>query len=174
MRNLAQVFFMDIFFLILAIILILIGFVGCLMPVLPGPPLSYVGLLLLEFTKFADFKTSTLIWLGVFAAIIQVLDYIMPTWGTKKFGGSKAGTWGSIVGLIAGMFFLPAIGPFGIITIIAGPFLGAYLGEKLAHQSNDAALKSAFGSFLGFIAGTFMKLVCSTIITIYFVIGILK
>jgi len=109
------------------------------------------------------------LFLGLFALIVQILDYIVPAWGTKKFGGSKYGTWGSIIGLIAGLFFLPALGPFGIITILGGPFLGALIGEKIAGRDSNTATRAAFGSFIGFLAGTFMKLVCSSVITVYYV-----
>ncbi len=150
----------------------LLGLIGCLLPILPGPPLSFVGVLILHFTKFADFSPRLLLLLGLFALIVQILDYIVPAWGTKKFGGSKYGTWGSIIGLIAGLFFLIPIGPFGIITILGGPFLGAFIGEKLAGRDSNAALRAAFGSFIGFLTGTFMKLVCSSVITVYYVMAL--
>ncbi|MBN2524444.1 MAG: DUF456 domain-containing protein [Bacteroidales bacterium] len=165
---------MDYFLLIFSIIIILLGFIGCLLPILPGPPLSFIGILLIHFTKFADFTAGELLFLGLFALIVQILDYIVPAWGTKKFGGSRYGTWGSILGLIAGLFFLPAIGPFGIITILGGPFVGALIGEKIAGKNSNEAMRAAFGSFVGFLAGTFMKLVCSSVITIYYVREIIQ
>ncbi len=165
---------MDYLLLIFSIIVILLGIIGCLLPILPGPPLSFVGALLIHFTKFAEFTSGELLFLGLFALIVQVLDYIVPAWGTKKFGGSRYGTWGSILGLIAGLFFLPAIGPFGIITILGGPFVGALIGEKIAGKNSNDAMRAAFGSFVGFLTGTFMKLVCSSVITIYYVREIIQ
>lgn len=164
---------MDYFLLGLSVLIMLLGFIGCLLPILPGPPLSFIGVLILHFTKFADFTGGELLFLGLLALIVQVLDYIVPVWGTKKFGGSKYGTWGSVIGLIAGIIVLPilglTIGPFGIIGILGGPFVGALIGEKIAGKDSDKAMKAAFGSFIGFLTGTFMKLVSSTIITIYYV-----
>jgi len=164
---------MDWFLLSLAIILILLGLVGCILPVLPGPPLSFIGLLLIHFTQFASFETSTLVSLGMLALVVQILDYIVPVWGTKKFGGTKYGTWGSIVGLLAGIILLPAlgivIGPFGIIGILAGPFFGALVGEKIGGTESDKAMKAAIGSFIGFLAGTLMKLASSIVITVFFI-----
>ncbi len=160
---------MDYFLLSLAGILLLMGIAGCILPILPGPPLSYVGLLLLHFTRFATFGTNTLVFLGLLAVLVQILDYMVPVWGTRKFGGTKYGTWGSIIGLIAGMFFLPAIGPFGIITLLAGPFLGAFIAERMAGRERHEATRAALGSFIGFMAGTFMKLASSLVISIYFV-----
>jgi uncharacterized protein len=164
---------MDYLFLILGVIFIIVGLIGCILPVIPGTPISYVGLLLLHFTRFAEFEISTLFWLGLTTLIVLLLDYIVPVWGTKKFGGSKYGTWGSGIGLIIGLFFLPAIGPFGIITVLGGPFLGAFIGEKLGGKNTNIAVKSAFGSFIGFLAGTFMKLVTSLIIAGFFVVELI-
>ena len=151
----------------------LLGFIGCLLPILPGPPLSFIGVLILHFTKFAHFSPRVLLFLGLLALIVQVLDYIVPVWGTKKFGGSKYGTWGSVIGLIVGIIVLPVlgltIGPFGLIGILGGPFLGALIGEKIAGRDSDTAMRAAFGSFIGFLTGTFMKLVCSSVITVYYV-----
>jgi uncharacterized protein YqgC (DUF456 family) len=160
---------MDYLLLILALLFLLAGFAGCIIPGLPGPPLSFVALIIIHFTRFADFTSSEFIFLGLLALIVQILDYIVPIWGTKKFGGSKSGAWGAIIGLVAGLFFLPAFGPFGIFTILGGPFLGAYIGEKLEGKDSQKALRAAFGSFIGFLAGTMMKLVVSTVIAVYFI-----
>jgi uncharacterized protein YqgC (DUF456 family) len=160
---------LDYFLLILSILVLLAGFIGCLLPILPGPPLSFAAVIIVHFTKFADFTTNEFIFLGLLALIVQVLDFIVPAWGTKKFGGSRMGMWGAVIGLIAGLFFLPAFGPFGIFTILGGPFLGAYVGEKIEGKASDKALRAAFGSFIGFLAGTMMKLAAATIIAVYFI-----
>ncbi len=158
---------MDWFLLVLAIILLLAGLIGGVLPVLPGPPLSFIGMLVLHFSRFADFKTGTLIAFGILAMIVQILDYIVPAWGTKKFGGTKYGSRGSIIGLIFGVFVLPSIvvlGPFGLFGIILGPFVGALIGEKIGGQNSDDAMKAAIGSFIGFLTGTLMKIVTSLVI----------
>jgi len=138
------------------------GILGCILPLLPGPPLNYAGLLLLHFTTRFQFSTDFLIFWAIITAIVYGLDIVIPVWGTKKFGGSKRGVWGSLIGLVAGIFFFP---PFGIII---GPFLGAVIGELTAGKDSGAALKSGFGSFIGFITGTVLKLVASGIMTWYF------
>src|SRR5450759_4899843 len=99
----------DYILLILGIILMILGIIGCLVPVLPGPPLSFLGLILLHVTRFGHFPKTTLIILAAIAVIVTILDYIVPVWGTKKFGGTKYGIRGATVGLIIG-FFLGAIG----------------------------------------------------------------
>ncbi len=153
---------LDYILLILAIILMILGIIGCLAPVLPGPPLSYLGLVLLHFTKFADFSTTVLITLAAIVVIVSILDYIVPVWGTRKFGGSKYGTRGAAVGLIIGLF----LGPVGII---AGPFIGAVVGELIFKDDINYAIRAGFGSLLGFLTGIGLKLAASFVITFYFV-----
>lgn len=147
---------MDVAIIVFAILLILIGIVGSILPALPGPPLAYVSLILLLFhsNQAAHPSVTVLVSYGVAVAVITALDFFLPVWATKKFGGSKAGERGSIVGLILS-FFIPIAGPF---TIIIGPFIGAFVGELMAGNDQKLALNSAFGSFLGFIAGAFAKL----------------
>jgi hypothetical protein len=157
---------MDWLLLVLTIILLITGILGCFLPVLPGPPLSYIGLLLIHFSDFAQFETSTLVILGIVTIIVQILDYVVPIWGTKKFGGTKYGTWGSIIGLLVGLLFLPPLGPFGIFTVLGGPFFGAYIGETMGGSDKRKSLRAAFGTFIGFLAGTFIKIVTSVIISI--------
>ncbi len=167
---------MDWLFITLGILLILVGILGAVLPGLPGPPLSYAALLLLQFTKDPPFSTGFLVIMGIVMVIVTLLDYVVPIYGTKKFGGSKQGVRGSTIGLIVGIFILPllgiVIGPFGLVGIILGPFLGAYIGEKMTGKDSDTALRSAFGSFIGFLAGTFMKLAYSIVALVYFIIGL--
>ena len=152
----------DYILLIFSIILMILGIIGCLVPVLPGPPLSYLGMILLHFSKFADFSSNILIAMAVIAVLVTILDYIVPVWGTKRFGGSKYGTRGATVGLIIGLF----LGPLGIII---GPFIGAFVGELIFKDDIKYALKAGFGSLLGFLTGIGLKLAASFIMTFYFV-----
>ena len=152
----------DYFLLILGIILIILGIIGCLVPVLPGPPLSFLGIIALHLSKFGDFTTTILFVLGAIALVVTILDVIVPVWGTKKFGGSKYGSRGAMVGLIIGFF----IGPVGIIL---GPFLGAFAGEMIFKDDIKYALKAGFGSLLGFLTGIGLKLAASSVITFYFI-----
>ena len=153
---------MDIILISLGIILTITGILGCILPFMPGPPLNYAAILLLHFTTGFQFSNRFLIIWAIVTVAVVVLDYIIPVWGTKKFGGSKQGVWGSVIGLIAGMFFFP---PFGIII---GPFVGAVAGEIIAGKNSKDALKSGFGSFVGFVTGTLLKLIVSGMMTWYF------
>jgi len=150
---------MDIVLLVIGFILILVGVLGSFLPVLPGPPISWLGLLLLHLTKAVPDNWWFLGITLVFALLITVMDYVIPAMGTKKFGGSKAGMIGTVIGLLVAIFF-PILGPFGIII---WPFLGALVGELSNKADQKTALKAAFGSFLGFLTGTFMKFLITII-----------
>ena len=153
---------MDYFLLIVAILLMILGIIGCLVPILPGPPLSYLGLVAVHFTRFANVSHKLFIILGCIAIAVTILDYVVPIWGTRHFGGSKYGARGATVGLIIGLF----LGPPGVI---AGPFIGAVVGELIFKDDIKYALKAGFGSLLGFMTGVGLKLATSLIITFYFV-----
>ena len=103
--------------------------------------------------------------------VITVLDYIVPALGTKKFGGTKKGMWGSTLGLLAGMFII-SFGPLGLGGILVGPFIGAYIGELIAH--NPHPWKAAFGSFIGFLAGTLLKIVFGIVVIVIAIVALLK
>lgn len=158
---------MDYLLLIIAIVLIITGLIGCLAPVLPGPPLSFLGLVAVHFTKFATISPTLFIVLGAIVVVVSVLDYLVPIWGTKKFGGSKYGVRGATVGLIIGLF----LGPAGIII---GPFVGAFVGELIFKDDMKYAIKAGFGSLLGFLTGVGLKLAASGAITFYFIRALVR
>ncbi len=152
---------MDVFLAILGTICIIIGVLGSLLPILPGPPISYAGVLLLHFTQYAQYSTRFLILFAVLTAVVAVLDYVIPIWGTRKFGGSKYGTWGATIGVVVGIF----MGPVGMIV---GPFIGAVVGEMIYGKKSNEAFRAGLGSFIGFITGTLMKIVLSVILAFHF------
>ena len=169
---------MDILLIILGAICLLLGLIGCVAPVLPGVPLSYLGLLLLHWTDRVQFSWQFLVVWGVVVVVIQILDYFIPAWGTKKFGGTKYGVWGSTIGLFVGLF----MGPLGIVV---GPFIGAVLGELIYFNRHpqttlseteqnkntnfNRALRAGFGSFIGLLTGTLIKVICCGVMIAYFV-----
>lgn len=161
---------METFIAIAAIVLGIIGIVGSIAPGLPGPPLSWLGMLIIYIwgsgSNAAGEPMSTtflLIWLGV-VIVISILDYLVPGYFTKLTGGSKYGSWGAIAGLFIGMIYPP-------VGMIFGSLLGAFVAEFLfAGKGAGASLKSAFGAFMGFLAGTGIKLICSGVMLFYIII----
>ena len=153
--------------------LVILGLVGAIVPGIAGPPFSYLGVLLMAFVKNVEHSTEFLVIMGVLAAIVFVLDYVVPVWGTKKFGGSKAGVRGSTIGLIAGLL-ITLVFPIGFIAVLIGPFAGAYIGEKMNNTPDNLAWRSAFGSFIGFLAGTFVKIVFAVVCIVYVVKDIIS
>lgn len=151
---------METLLLILGILALLGGLAGAVLP-LPGPPLSYLGLIFLHFSHFVTISNWGFITFGIITVVVTALDYYVPILGIKKFGGTNYGVWGSTLGVILGFFFIPALG------IFLGAFFGALIGELIGGMSNQKALKAAFGSFLGFLSGIVMKVIVCVAMIIY-------
>jgi uncharacterized protein YqgC (DUF456 family) len=163
---------MKIALVILSFVLHLAGLLGTVIPVLPGPPLSFIALLVMQWSGYGGFSPAFLwLWGGITVAVV-VMDYFLPSLMTKQFGGSRAAAIGSFVGLLAGMFIFP---PWGIII---GSFFGAFIGELIHDRANAAkdgaansggakAFKVAVGSFLAFIVGSGAKLIACSMMLFY-------
>ena len=143
---------MDILLLVIAFILIVIGIIGCIVPGLPGTPIAYAGLWVAQATDRIDFSWQFLLIWGIVVVIISVLDYLVPAWGTKRYGGTKWGVWGSTIGVFIGLFF-------GAAGVILGPLVGAVIGELIAGKELASALRAGWGSFIGIFFGTILKLI---------------
>lgn len=157
---------MDILLITISVLLILIGILGSIVPILPGPPIAFCGLLLVQFTSKHPFSVEFLIIFGLLAIFSAVIDNLLPIYTTKIFNGSKKGVWGSAIGLIIGLFFFPPIG------IIIGPMLGAFIGEIAAGKTAEKAVKPAFGSIIGFLSSIFLRLALSIVMAYYFVVKV--
>ena len=156
---------MEWLWIILGISLVLVGIAGSVLPLLPGPPLAFIGLLLQQLRPEPPFTTKfILIWAGI-VLITAVLDYLIPIWGTKRFGGTKYGVWGCTLGFLAAFW----LGPLGIII---GPFAGAFIGEMMAGQDSRRSFRAAMGSFVGFLLGSFLKLVVCFMFLYYVIASI--
>jgi uncharacterized protein YqgC (DUF456 family) len=152
---------MDVFIMILGAICVLIGVAGSLLPILPGTPVSYIGLLLLLAVDGCSFSVQFMLIILALVVLQQILNYIIPIWGVKKYGGSKAGQWGGVLGLLVGLLFMP----WGMIV---GPFVGAVLGEMMAGKNTSDSLKAGFGSFVGNLLTTVSGLVLSGVMAYYY------
>lgn len=153
---------MDVGLIVVAVLCLLVGTAGVFVPVLPGVPLAWVGLLAAFFSRYSELSVAVLVFTGIAAVFVSVADNILPSVMTKKSGGSKYGSVGSMVGLVAGFF----LGPFGIIF---GPFAGALIGEMIYDSSDKKRVFfAALGTFKGFLAGIGLKLLaCAVFIWIF-------
>ncbi|MCL2702129.1 MAG: DUF456 domain-containing protein [Defluviitaleaceae bacterium] len=153
---------MEIILLILSFVLLIAGLLGSVLPIIPGPPLSFTGLLVLHFSGRGNLTVAfLLIWAGI-TLVVTVGDYFLPSLMTKRFGGSRFAAIGSFLGLVTGIIFFP---PFGMIL---GSFLGAFIGELiLSRAQSKKALKAALGSLLAFAIGTGAKLIICSMMLFY-------
>ena len=146
---------------IIAFVLLFLGLLGSIIPGLPGPPFSYIGILLIHFFTGSQFSTSFLLTWAVIVILVFLLDYFMQVWGVKKFGGGRKAILGTFLGLFMGLLFPP-------VGILIGPFCGAFIGAFLeVRGDNNRAFKIAIGSFIGFVTGTILKLVISSVLFYY-------
>lgn len=150
---------MDIVLLVLAFFMMLIGLIGCIVPGLPGTPIAYIGLWIAQATEKIHFSWQFLLIWGIVVVIISVLDYVVPAWGTKHYGGTKWGVWGSTIGVFVGLFF-------GAMGVIFGPLVGAVIGELISGKQLNDALKAGWGSFVGILFGTILKLIACGLMTV--------
>lgn len=148
----------------IGILLILLGFIGSLLPILPGPPLSFIGLLLFAFIRnFSPPLTPTLmVILLIVTMVVTLIDYLLPLFGAKRYGASKWGIWGAIGGMMIGIFF----SSFGMVL---GAFLGAVLVEWFVSRKEGQALRAGWGIIVGSLLGMILKLGTSGIMAYYLI-----
>ena len=149
---------LDIILIILGVLCLMTGLMGCVLPFLPGPPVAYLGLIFLHFTDKVQYSTTQLIVWLLIVVVIQILDYFTPMLGSKYSGGSKWGNWGCIIGTLVGLLFLP----WGVI------------GELIGNKEFSQALKSGVGSLIGFMLGTLLKFVVCGYFCYQFIMGFLR
>jgi len=157
---------METLLIIIGALFITAGLIGSFLPVVPGPPLSYLGLLTLQLTSSHSFSLSFFIIWALVVVALMVLDNVIPAYGAKKFGGSAYGIWGCMLGMGIGIFFPP-------LGLVLGPLAGAFLGELVGGKKSEQAFRSAWGSFVGFLASTVLKVMASAMMGYYFVDAIL-
>ncbi|MGD8982493.1 MAG: DUF456 domain-containing protein [Desulfobacteraceae bacterium] len=155
---------MEIALIILGVLCALIGFVGCIFPVIPGPPLSFLALILLSLAKnWEPFSSTFLLIMGGLAVLVTILDYVVPLVGAKKYGASKWGIWISMIGMLIGVLFFP---PWGMLL---GAFVGALAGELLAGKKGRKSLQAAWGVFVGNVVSIGFKLAYCGAVIFFFV-----
>ncbi len=162
---------MDLVFagiVIVGTLLILLGFVGCIIPALPGPPFAFLSLLLLKLYATTIFTTNFLLIMAFVTIAAFFLDYLLPIWGAKIYKASKYGIWFSMIGMFVGMFFFP---PFGMIF---GLLIGAILGELISGKAKMEAMKIGFVSFVFSLLAILIKIIVTGIMAFYFTEAVLN
>ncbi len=158
---------MEIFAVILASVLFIVGIIGSVVPTIPGVILIYVGMLLYGvITGFTNLTANFLVGQGLSTLLVLGMDYLTTALGAKKFGASRYAVWGAVLGLFLGVLL------FNFPGIIFGPFLGAFIGETIKGTSTSNALKSSLGTLIGVVGGIFIKLFVIVIMIIWFYITI--
>jgi uncharacterized protein YqgC (DUF456 family) len=153
----------EVILIILGLLIAIVGIVGCIIPAVPGPPLNFISLLVLELAIEDAFSTEFYIIWAVITIVVTVLDYVLPLFGAKVYKASGYGIWGSIIGMIVGTIFFP---PFGMIL---GLLIGAIAGELMAGKKGSQALKVGSVTFITSLLMILVKLAASGVMTYYFV-----
>ncbi|NIM89801.1 MAG: DUF456 family protein [Candidatus Aminicenantes bacterium] len=150
--------------IIIGFIFIIVGLIGCIVPGVPGPPFSFLALVLMSVAKgWEPFSLNFLIIMALITIVVTALDYVVPAAGAKKFGASRYGFWGAVIGMLVGIIFFPPLG------MIIGAFLGAIIGEMVVGKTSPEALKAGWGVFVGIMFGMIIKLIASGVMTFYFI-----
>ncbi|TET82435.1 MAG: DUF456 domain-containing protein [Desulfobacteraceae bacterium] len=155
---------MTIALIIIGLLIALVGLAGCIVPLIPGPPLSFLALIIISYAKnWEPFSATFLIIMAVFTLAVTISDYVVPVRGAKKYGASKLGVWGSIIGMLVGLLFFP---PWGMLL---GAIVGALSGELLAGKKSKKVLRAGWGVFIGNMVAMGLKLALSGVMLFFYV-----
>lgn len=155
---------LEIVLVAIGLLVSLLGILGCLLPVLPGPPLSFVALIIISWAKnWEPYNSEFLLLMAGLTIFVTLLDYVVPAAGARKYGASKAGVWGSVLGMLIGLVLFP---PWGMFL---GAFFGAMIGEINAGKTRGGALRAAWGVFMGTMVGIGLKLALSGVMLFYYI-----
>lgn len=153
---------METLLIIIGALFIIAGIAGALLPLIPGPPLSYIGLVILHFAKGEVFGWPFLVFWLVISIVVLTLDNLLPVEGARRMGGSRKGIYGAVAGMIIGIIFLPPAG------IIFAPIAGAFVGELFTGTGSKSALRAALGSFAGYLVTIALKFGVAAMMAYYF------
>ena len=153
--------------LFLALVLFILGLLGTVLPILPGAILIYGGMFLYGLmTQFSTLDANFFLIQALILVFILAIDFLASAAGTRHFQGSRQAVWGAVIGTVLGMLI------FGPLGIIIGPFVGAIIAEFLYHPNLNQAIRVGFGTLIGFVGSTILKLGVEIIMIIYFFIKI--
>ncbi len=150
---------------LLAFLLVIAGLAGTVLPVLPGVPILFAGLVLMAWLDgFVSVGLGTLLALGALAVLSVIVDFLLTAEGARRFGAGRHAILGATLGLLVGLFF-------GLPGLILGPFVGALLGHLAARANIDSSLRAGVGATLGVLAGTVAKLLIGVIMLVWFALA---
>ena len=156
----------EIIYFIVALIIMLFGLIGTVLPIIPGVPIIFIAILIYTLlTDFAAISGQVIVVFAGLTVLSLLLDWLAGSLGVKKMGGSTAGMVGALVGMIVGLMIPGA----GLFIFIISAFAGAVVFEMMAGKESKTALKAGLGSFIGFMAGTVIKFAIGVIMMVYFV-----
>lgn len=151
----------------IGIICALVGLAGCLLPVIPGPAVSYLALLIVGLARdWEPFSLTFLLIMAVFAVLMTALDSFVALAGAKKYGAAKAGLWGSVIGMLIGLVFFPPLG------IFIGALAGAVIGEIITGKKTREAFRVGWGVFIGNLTGIVLKMAYCLVVLFFCIKGI--
>ena len=158
---------MSIIGMIIAVLFFIAGIAGAVLPVLPGAPLIWLGMLLYGLIAgFHNLSWTFFLGQGLAVALIFFVDYFAGAWGVRRYGGSKEAVWGSVIGALLGLILM---GPFGLIF---GPFLGAVTGELYLKNTLEKAFRVGVGTLIGFFGGLVLKLAIEIVMIVWFFMAV--
>ncbi len=152
---------------VVAVLVMLVGVAGTFIPAIPGMPLIWLAML--GYGLVEGFREMTPWFLAVTFIVVvlsQVAEHYAKAWGAKRYGAGKAGTWGAVIGSIAGLFFMP-------VGLVLGPFLGALIGELLAGRSAEEALRAGWGGLVGVLGSVVVNVIFAITLTIAFILKVI-
>lgn len=156
---------MDILLWCLAVLLVVVGLGGTVLPVLPGVPLVFGGLLLAAWIDaFAHVGWPVLLVLALLTVLSLVVDVAASSLGAKGAGAGRAAMLGAAIGTLVGLFF-------GFAGLMLGPFLGAAAGQFLVRQDAVEAGRAGVGAWLGFVLGSLAKLALALVMVLIFIVA---
>lgn len=160
---------MDSLYLIISGLLLILGVIGVFVSILPGPILAMAGIFLYGWrTNFDIISLRAIIIFAILTLFAIVSDYLASLLTAKRFDISKKALWGLFIGGIAGFLV------FNVIGMIAGQFLGVFIGEMIEGKRFLAALKSGSGAFLGYVIGIIINFTVVLSMVTYFIIALLR
>lgn len=153
----------------LAVGLMLVGLAGTILPMMPGVPLVFAGILLAAWIDgFSRVGVPTLIVLGVLTLLSFLVEYAAAALGAKRAGASRQAIAGAAIGTFAGLFF-------GLPGLLVGPFAGAAIGELIARGGASRAVGVGVGAWIGFAIGSIAKLaIAFTMIGVFVAVYLLN